>query len=195
MDLIYHHVMYKKEVRVMGIDDSPFDKKKKGDVLVIGTVYRGGSSLDGVATSKVRVDGRNSTDKIIKMINNSKWKSQLQCIFLDGIAFGGFNVMNINKLHKRTKLPIIVIIRRMPDVEKIIKTLNKIGMEDKVKLIEKAGEVRKVGRIYIQFVGISITRAKELLKICCTNSNVPEPLRISHIIASGVKLGESKGRV
>ncbi|MBI4439745.1 DUF99 family protein [Candidatus Woesearchaeota archaeon] len=187
--------MYKKEVRVIGIDDSPFDKRVKGDTLVIGTIFRGGSSLDGIVSTKVRVDGNNSTEKISAMVERSKWKPQLQCIFLDGIGFGGFNVIDINELHKKTSLPVIVVVRRMPDKDNIIKTLRKIGMEDKIRFIEEAGEVKKAGRIYIQHVGITFSRAKELLKICCTHSLIPEPIRVSHIIASGVKLGESKGRV
>ncbi|HLC64730.1 MAG TPA: DUF99 family protein [Candidatus Nanoarchaeia archaeon] len=187
--------MIKKEARVIGIDDSPFDKNLKGDTLVIGTVFRGGSYLDGVVSTKVRVDGNNSTERVVAMINKSKWKPQLQCIFLDGIGFGGFNIIDINELHKKTGIPVIVVIRRIPDRENIIKTLKKIGMEDKVRLIEEAGEVKKAGRIYIQYVGIPFSKAKEFLKICCTHSLIPEPVRVSHIIASGVKLGESKGRV
>ena len=78
--------MLKKEIRVIGIDDSPFNKFKKGKVLVVGTVFRGGLFLDGVLSTKVNIDGNDSTKKITEMINKCKFKPQLQCIFLDGIA-------------------------------------------------------------------------------------------------------------
>ena len=60
-------------MRVIGIDDAPFNKFKSGKVLVVGTVFRGGLFLDGVLSTKVSIDGNNSTKKIIEMINKCKY--------------------------------------------------------------------------------------------------------------------------
>lgn len=182
----------KKETRVIGIDDSPF-KFKRGNTLIIGTIFRGGNFLDGILTTKVKIDGNNSTSKLVRMINSCKFKPQLQCIFLDGIALGGFNVVDINKLSKSTGIPVIVIIRKMPDINKIKNTLKKINKKNKIKLIDKAGQVYKIGRIYCQLADISIERAKSILKITSTHSLIPEPVRVSHLIASGFFFGESRG--
>ncbi len=181
-------------MRVIGIDDSPFNKFGKGNVLIVGAVFRGGSFLDGVLSTKVSIDGDNSTKKIIEMINKCKFKPQLQCIFLDGIAVAGFNVIDVKELSKKTKLPVIVIIRRKPNIEKIKKTLIKIGKKNKIRLIDKAGSVVPVGEIYIQLTGLSVEKAKEILKITCTRSLIPEPIRIAHLIASGITFGESRGK-
>lgn len=183
----------KKEIRILGVDDAPFDKFKGGDVLVVGTVFRGGSWIDGVLSTKIKVDGNDSTKKLIEMINKCKFKPQIQCIILDGIAFGGFNIVDVEELNKKTKIPVIIVIRRMPDFKKIKATLKKLGKERKYRLIEKAGEVHKVGKIYIQITGISLEDAKKVLKISCTRSLLPEPIRAAHIIAAGIALGESKG--
>ena len=59
--------MFKKEIRVIGIDDAPFNKFGKGNVLVVGVVFRGGMWLDGVLSTKVKVDGTNSTKKLINL--------------------------------------------------------------------------------------------------------------------------------
>jgi len=184
--------MLKKEIRVIGIDDAPFKKFKKGKVLVV--VFRGGLYLDGILSTKVNVDGNDSTKKIIEMINKCKFKPQLQCIFLDGIAVGGFNILDVKELNKKTKLPVIVIIRRKPNLEKIKNTLIKIKKKSKIKLLEKAGSIIPVNKIYIQISGISIEKAKEFLKIVCTRSLIPEPIRIAHLIAAGITSGESKGK-
>ena len=186
--------MYKKEIRVIGIDDSPFNKFGKGNILVIGVIFRGGSWLDGVLSTKVRVDGNNATKKLAEMINKCKFKPQLQCIFLDGIALGGFNVVDIQQLNKKTNLPVIVVIRHKPDIDTIKKTLIKINKKNKIKLIEKAGEVIKINNIYAQLKGISKEKAKEILDIVCTRSHIPEPVRIAHLIASGIVKGESRGK-
>jgi len=186
--------MLKKEIRVIGIDDAPFNKFKKGKVLVVGTIFRGGSFLDGIVSTKIDVDGNDSTKNIIKMINKCKFKPQLQCIFLDGIAVGGFNVIDVKELNKKTKLPVIVIIRKKPNIEKIKKTLIKINKKSKIRLIEKAGSVIPVNKIFIQITGLSIEKARDILKITCTRSLIPEPIRIAHLIASGITLGESRGK-
>ncbi len=186
--------MVKKEIRVVGIDDAPFDKFNDSKVLVVGVVMRGGSWIDGILSTKVNVDGNNSTKKIAEMINKCKFKPQLQCIFLDGIAVAGFNVVDVKELNKKTKLPVIVVIRRMPDIKTIKETLIKINQKQKIKLIEKAGEVIKLDNIFVQLTGIDFEEAKQILKIVCTRSLIPEPLRLAHLIASGVTVGESKGR-
>ena len=109
---------FKKEMRVNGIDDSPFNKFKDKEILVVGVVMRGGLFVDGILSTKVDVDGNNATDKIIKMVNKCKFKPQLQCIFLNGIAVAGFNVIDVQKLSKKTKIPVIVVIRTNPDIKK-----------------------------------------------------------------------------
>lgn len=186
--------MFKKEIRVIGIDDSPFDKFKDKEILIVGVVMRGGSWIEGVLSAKVTVDGSDSTGKIAEMINKCKFKPQLQCIFLKGIAVAGFNVIDVKELSRKTKLPVIIVIRRMPDIENIKNTLIKIKKKTKIKMIERAGKVTQVDDIFIQLNGIGLDDAKKILKIVCTRSNIPEPLRLAHIIASGISLGESKGR-
>lgn len=186
--------MVKKEIRVIGIDDSPFNKSKDKKILVVGVVMRGGISIDGILSAKVSVDGNDATKKLISMINKCKFKPQLQCIFLDGIAVGGFNIIDINELNKKTKLPVIVVIRRNPDIAKIKNTLVKIKKQQKIKLLEKAGKVIQLNDIFVQLAGIDFGKARKILKIVCTRSLLPEPIRLAHLIASGVVLGESRGR-
>lgn len=191
----------KKELRILGIDDGPFNKFKDKKCLVVATVFRGGNFMDGLLSTKVSIDGLDSTIKLIKIIKKTKHIGQLQCIMTDGIALAGFNVIDIQKLNKRTKLPIIVIIRRKPDLKKIkraLKRADKKTWKKKFEIIKKAGKVFKVKlkkrNIYFQIAGIKENKAKEIIKISATHAIIPEPIRIAHIIASGLVLGESHGR-
>jgi len=183
----------KKELRILGIDDGPFDKFKDKDVIVVGTIFRGGSYLDGLLSTKVRIDGKNSTRNIAKMILNSRFKSQIQLIFLDGIAVGGFNVIDANELHKLTKIPIIIVMRNYPDHKKMFDAMKKIGMGSKIPLITDLPKPVKVDDIFIQCIGVSLDYARLILKLTCTHSMIPEPLRQAHIIASGIVKKESYG--
>ena len=185
---------FKKEMRVIGIDDSPFSKFKDKNSLLIGVVMRGGLYVDGILSSSASVDGNDSTGKIIRMINKCKFRPQLQCIFLNGIAVAGFNIIDVKKLNEKTKIPVIVVIRKNPDIEKIKKTLVKIKKRNKIKLLDKAGKVIQIDNIFVQLTGIDIEKSRKILKIVCTRSLIPEPLRLAHIIAAGIVTGESKGR-
>jgi len=186
--------MLKKEIRALGIDDGPFKKSQKSKVLVVGTVFRGGIFLDGVLSTKVMIDGDDATEKIIRMINSSKFKPQFQCILLNGIAVAGFNIIDIKELSEKTEIPVIVIIRKKPNVQLIKDTLARINKSEKIALIEKAGSIIPIGKIYVQLAGIGIEKARQILKITCTRSLIPEPIRIAHLIASGITDGESRGK-
>lgn len=184
----------KREMRVLGIDDAPFNKFKDKTTLVVATLFRGGSFIDGVLSTRVKVDGNNSTAKIAEMINKCKFKPQLQAIALDGIAVGGFNIIDIQKLNKKTGIPVIVVMRGYPNFKKIKSALARAKKEEKLVLLEKAGAVHKAGKIHIQVCGISVEDAKQLVKITSTHSFIPEPIRVAHLVAGGIVSGESKGR-
>lgn len=193
---------FKSEARVLGIDDGPFEKikdkkSKKANAntsLIIATVYRGGKFMDGVLSTKVQVDGSDSTSKLIKIINSCRFKNQLHCIFLNGIAVGGFNVINIQQLFKKTGIPVIVISRIYPDFKKIFNALTNLKMKQKIRLIQNAGPPISHKKIFFQAIGIEVSYAKNIIDATSTHSHIPEPLRIAHLIAAGVVKGESKGR-
>lgn len=186
----------KREIRVIGIDDAPFDRSKKGsNVIVVGAIYRGGSYLDGMVTTKVRCDGMNATDKLIKMIKGSRYWEQLHYIILDGITLGGFNVVDINTLNEATGLPVVAVTRKNPNLIVVKAAISKLknGMK-RWKIIERAGTIYKFNKLYFQTGGLREEEAKLLLNLLCTRSNIPEPLRAAHIIAGAIVTGEGGKR-
>ncbi len=48
--------------------------------------------------------------------------------------------------------------------------------------------------IFIQVEGTDISEAERVIKLFTIRGRIPEPLRISHIVASGIVMGESKGK-
>ncbi len=190
----------KKEIRIIGFDDGPFIPRKKAKVPVIGVVYRGGNYLDGILKTEIDVDGLDATQKLIKSINSSRHKKQLRIIMLDGITIGGFNIVDISKLYEKTNLPVIVVIRRKPNLKEIENALKNLdNFEKRIKCIKNAGKIEcfrieKNKKIYYQSIGLKTDEVKRILKISCIHSLIPEPIRIAHLIATGIVKGESKGR-
>lgn len=188
----------KREIRILAIDDSALLNKK---VMIIGTLFRGGDWMDGVLRSDVTKDGLDATDVICKMIINSKHHGQIRAVMLDGITYAGFNVVDIEKLYRKTGIPVIVVMRSQPDFEKIKSALKYFpDGEYRWTIIERAGKIEKItgekgkSPIYIQKTGISLENVNQIIRLTSIRSNIPEPLRVAHLIATGVVLGESRGK-
>lgn len=183
----------KPEIRILGIDDGVFTPHTKGMVDVIGVVFRGGYWLDGVMKTQIEIDGMDATEKIASMILESPHYDQLRIVMLNGVTMAGFNVVDIERLYQKVKLPVIAVTRDKPNFDDIKKALRNLPRgEERWKAIEKAGkiiEVRTRSRedpIYAHIVGISEKDAIRILKSTSTRSNIPEALRVAHIIASGL---------
>lgn len=180
---------------VVGFDDGPFPRDRRGDVLVVGAVFAG-HRLDGVLSARIRKDGANATRVLAETVERSRFAAHLQAVMLQGIALGGFNVVDIQALHRRLGLPVLVVMRRRPDPAAIRRALERVpGGARKWARIEVAGPVERSGRVYIQRAGLPPEAARALIAATTVNGDVPEPLRTAHLIAGGVVSGESRGRV
>ena len=180
---------------VIGFDDAPFPRSHRGDVLVVGAAFAG-ERLDGVLSTRVRRDGANATRMLAKSVLASRFHAQCHAVLLQGIAFAGFNVVDIQALSALIGLPVIVVSRRKPDLDAIRDALlaHVRGGARKWKLIEQAGPMQAVGRVWMQCVDIDSDRARKLIERHCRYGDLPDALRAAHLIAGGVVAGESTGR-
>jgi endonuclease V-like protein UPF0215 family len=180
---------------VVGFDDAPFDHRHRGDVPVVGAIFAR-RRFDGVVIGKVRRDGRNSAPRLAELIAGSRFREHLQLILLQGIALAGFNVVDLHDLHRRSGLPVVVVARREPDLERIREVLltRVRGGRRKWRLIERAGAMESLGPVWVQRVGISRPATRQLLHRYQINGHVPEPLRVAHLIAGALATGQSRGR-
>ncbi len=183
----------KPEIRVLGVDDGVFVPHSKGVATVVGVVYRGGYWLDGVMRTEVEIDGMDATEKIASMITASPHYGQLRVVMLNGVTFAGFNVVDIKKLFERVRLPVITVTREKPDFDDIRRALRNLPeYENRLEAMENAGKLIEVHTrdaeqaVHVQIVGISEKDAEKVLKSTSTRSNIPEALRVAHIIASGL---------
>jgi len=183
----------KPEIRVLGIDDGSFVPHVKGLATIVGVVFRGGYWLDGVLTTKVEVDGLDATEKIASMIVNSPHHKQLRVIMTNGVTFAGFNVLDIRRLSEETRLPVLAITREKPDFAEIRAALRNLpNGKERWRVIRGTGEpigvqTRNKGeKVYMQFAGLCEEDARKILLLTSTRSNIPEALRVAHLIASGI---------
>jgi uncharacterized protein len=185
----------KPGVRTIGIDDGPFDRDRSREVLVAGAIYRGGDCFDGLLTTRIRKDGWNATERIVEMLRGSKFLPQLHYLMLDGIALGGFNIVEIGRLHRETGLKVMVVVRRRPEMRAVRRALRRTSRpERRWRMLRSAGKILPIGGLHCQLAGIDEQEAAALLELTCTRSLVPEPLRAAHLIAGGLVTGQSGRR-
>jgi endonuclease V-like protein UPF0215 family len=183
----------KPEIRVVGVDDGFFIPHMWGKCDVVGIVFRGGYWLDGVMRTQVDVDGMDATEKIAGMIMSSAHYGQLRVVMLDGVTFAGFNVVDTLRLFEKTGLPVIAVTREKPDFDDIWKALENLPFaEERWKAIRNADKIvristrKKEEAIFMQVAGIGADVAKRIVRSTATRSNIPEALRVAHLVASGL---------
>ncbi len=188
----------KDQIRVLGIDDSPFsfgDEKAR----IVGVLMRTPAYIEGVLSSWVDVDGKDATETVISMIRNSRFKEQISLLMLDGIALGGFNVLDIEIISKNTGLGVATVTREMPDYDAMRYALKR-HFEDwearfaRIESVELVEIETAHKSIFVGLAGISEQEFKEISRKNTVRGAIPEALRVAHLIASGIAKGESGGR-
>jgi endonuclease V-like protein UPF0215 family len=208
-------------VNVIGFDDGPFARDHKGDVLLVGVVCSG-TRVDGIVSGRIRRDGANATQAMVDLVRRSQFGTHLQAVMLQGIAVGGFNVVDVQGLHAALRLPVLVVTRKRPDLDAVKRALfadvphqrpRVRGAARKWRLIEGAGPMERLGpsnrairrarptglaaqgpNLWVQRVGLTLDEARRLVERTTLHGNVPEPLRLAHLIAGGITEGKSRGR-
>ncbi len=202
---------------MIGFDDGPFARDHRGDVLLVGVVASG-TRVDGIVSGRIRRDGADSTRRMAELIRNSQFGQHLQALMLQGIAVGGFNVVDVQGLSRALEIPVLVVVRRAPDMNAVRRALfsdvpnqrpRVPGAARKWKLIEQAGTLEPLGasrralkrtgltqppRLFVQRAGLSLPEARKLVEATTLHGNIPEPLRVAHLIAGGITTGRSRGR-
>jgi len=188
----------KNNIRIFAIDDSPFKFSDK-ETYAVGVICRIPTYIEGVNIFSVDVDGNDSTEKIIEVVNQSRFKENIKAIIINGVALAGFNVVDIASIYTKTNIPAVTVSRNIPDIPNIKETLKKKFTDwiDKWYLIEK-NEIhileRGTHKLSYSYIGIEKKNAELLIEKSIYKGNYPEALRIAHIIASAIKKGESKGK-
>jgi endonuclease V-like protein UPF0215 family len=188
----------KQQVRILGIDDSPFSFGD-GRSLVVGVLMRAPAYVEAVMTTEVTVDGSDATAKLGEMISRSRYREQIHAVMLDGIALAGFNVVDISSLHASVGIPVVTVTRDPPDYERIEVALRKHFDDwgDRLDLIRRLELVELKTHhkpLYACGVGIDQEELRTLVGISTVRGVLPEPVRVAHLIASAMVRGESRGR-
>ena len=97
--------MAKPIANVVGFDDAPFAYEHRGDIRLVGAVCAR-TRLDGVLSGTIRRDGVNATATMTELVRGGRFRGHIRAVLLQGIAVGGFNVVDIHGLHEALNVPV-----------------------------------------------------------------------------------------
>ena len=183
-----------KVIRVMGFDDAPFGRARDSPVQVAGIVCAR-TRFEGMVWGQATRDGEDATRVLSALVTQSKFHRQVHMILLDGIAIGGFNVIDLPALCDQVQRPCVAVMRRAPDLEKIHEALRVFEDHERRRaLLERAGAIHAQGGFTFQCAGVEPEVAARALATLTDQGQVPEALRLAHLIGAAVMTGQSSSR-
>ena len=179
----------------MGFDDAPFARTHQGPVTVVGAVFAD-RRFDGVLVAAVEKDGSDATAVLAGTIAGSRFHEHIHLVLLQGVTLAGFNVVDACVLHEQVARPVLVVARKRPDMEAIRRALETRipGGAAKWRSIDRLGPMEPCAGVYVQRVGLSAEEAAAVVERLAIHSQIPEPLRVAHLIAGAIARGASRGR-
>jgi endonuclease V-like protein UPF0215 family len=183
-----------RTLRAIGFDDAPFVRGRRGDVGIAGVVCAG-TRFEGLVWGRVRQDGWNATEAVADLLLGGKFLPQLHLVLVDGIAFGGLNVVDLAALAATLRRPCVAVMRHPPDLaamERVIRTLPRPAQ--RLALLARAGAIHRERGFVFQVQGAPPAATAEALARLTDRGAVPEPLRLAHLVGAAVRTGESGRR-
>lgn len=174
----------KSGARVLGVDDAPFQRGRDRWTYLVGLLFRG-PVLERAVKRRVAVDGDDATRAVIDMVDGLS--GEVKLIMSHGTVTAGFNVLDLWEIYGATSVPIISVVDRMPDMERVRRALEHRGLEERMEVLSRNPNYVRVrtrmGEVYACWVGIGEREVVAILNRTCVESRLPEPVRIAHIVA------------
>ncbi len=174
---------------VVGVEDGSFQKGLT-EKTVLAVVLFKGTGIEDVRTPMITVDGLDATKIFVE--NVEAWN--FETVMLAGISYAGFNVIDPFIVHERFSKPVVVITRTKPDNRTVKKALKR-HFEDwelRWKVFEKVANFSQVSvmatepPLYFNVIGASVTWASNVIRALSVCGRVPEPVRVTRLIARGL---------
>ncbi len=179
----------KPGIRVLGVAES-FKPGSRHSSLA-GVVMRGDLVIDGFVIGKTSVGGDDATSSIASLYRKLD-RNDVNLIMVSGTVLSLYNIVDVDGLAKRTKLPVICLTyKETKGIEESIRRHFPESAEKKLAAYRALGERKKVklssGRtVYIRTAGVTDREASSVLGVFSLQGSVPEPARVARTLARAV---------
>ena len=188
--------MHKSRPHVLGIDDAPFEKGQSAPVPIVAVMMEGCDLVESVAITHFSVDGADATGFLARWVEGLRSRASLQAIVLGGITIAGLGVVDVPALASRLGTPVLVVTRREPSDDLLCEALRAAGVPERIQVVRRSPRALPLAEgVFLASAGIDAGGATAIARGTLRKAQLPEPLRIAHLIGSALVNGESRGRV
>lgn len=181
---------------LLGVDDAPFQKGQLQPVPIVGALMEGADLVEGVAVGAFPVDGDEVTEHLASWITGLRFHPSIQGVVLGGITIAGLGVVDAEQLAARLGAPILIVTRRSPVDAPLIRALESAGLQERIAVVRRSPRARSLADgLSLACAGIDPEAGARLVRAAIRKAQLPEPLRIAHLIARALVDGQSRGRV
>jgi endonuclease V-like protein UPF0215 family len=185
----------KPRPHVLGIDDAPFAKGQSAPVPIVGVMMEGCDLVESVAVTSFAIDGDGATGFLAGWVEGLRSRASLQAVVLGGITIAGLAVVDVAALAARLATPVLVATRREPGDELLCEALRAAGLAERIPLVKRSPRAFRLAEgVFLACAGIDRAGAAAIARRTLRKSQLPEPLRVAHLIGSALVAGESRGR-
>ena len=179
----------KKGLRGLAIAES-FRQNSTRSILS-GLIMRRDFVIDGFVFGSATLEGNDTTDQILHMYEEL-CRSDISYLILSGLIISMYNIIDVKKLHDSLQIPIIGITYNESDgIEGAIKHHFPKSFESKINEYKKLGKRERITLhtsydLFVRYEGCTIYEVKQLLNELTLQGSVPEPLRVSQLLANSL---------
>jgi endonuclease V-like protein UPF0215 family len=180
---------------VLGIDDGPFDKRTNATVPIVGVMMEGHDLVEAVAVTEFPVDGEDATGFLADWIEDLRFNQALHGVVLGGMTIAGLGMVDVALLAERLGRAVMVVNRHEPRNERLAMALEAAGLAERIPMLERAPAAwRLQDGLHVRHAGASRDEVERILLATRNKSQLPEPLRLAHLMGAAVANGQSRGR-
>lgn len=179
----------KKGLRGLAIAES-FRQNSTRSILS-GLIMRRDFVIDGFVFGSATLEGNDTTDQILHMYEELS-RFDISYLILSGLIISMYNIVDVKKLYDSLQIPIIGITYNESDgIEGAIKHHFPKSFESKINEYKKLGKRERITLhtsydLFVRYEGCTIYEVKQLLNELTLQGSVPEPLRVSQLLANSL---------
>jgi len=181
----------------VGVDDGRFIfrqlREKTDETAILAAVVLENHRIIALRLGRITVDGLDATTTLERLLRGLRFDA----IFLSGISFAGFNLIDPFKIFHSYKRPVVIISGSRPDNRSVRKAL-RLHFKDwraRWATIKKLGRIHHIRScdteppIFFEFVGESLHNVQRLVRHSAKLGRLPEPIRVAGLVAKGLSRG------
>ena len=176
----------KKGLRGLAIAESFRQNLSKS--IFSGVVMRRDFVIDGFVFGSATLEGDDATDTVLEMYDELQ-RPDVNYILISGLIVSMYNIINVKKLYRSLKIPIIGLsYRNSLGIESAIKHHFPDSFGSKITEYQKLEKREKItlhttSDVFVRKEGCTLDDAKHLLNKLTLDGAVAEPIRVLQLLA------------